>query len=345
MFCVQKFGTQWEEEIKQNFYKIGSHYRSESDVYNPARYDITTFINDSDIKLEGIFTIATSILGKQTADNFIKTYKTILQQFAELSTSKTPSTTFKVQDIKFIDSNDFKGLLHRNFIPGKDQAHTAQNAFELFYTHVLRNPSNIAITFQGVSISYEELNNRVCIVAEVLKKLDNNIHNKVIAVFLERSIDSIVSLLTIIKLGAIYLPIDTNLPKQRLDYILEDSKCNVIISSSTVKDKLLNSALTILQIDGIVNNSSRNSNQNINVSEVTDIAYMIYTSGSTGNPKGVLVTHLNLINFLQDMQRRFSLKIDDSFLAVTTFSFDISLLEILLPLTSGTRLVLCSKEQ
>lgn len=169
-----------------------------------------------------------------------------------------------------------------------------------------------------------------------------------VALALPRSPEMVASMLGVLKTGAAYLPLDPEFPADRISYMLEDAKPSCIITTEEIAASLPdNLAVPELVLDQAVTQEiiKRYSPENPDVSVSLDHpAYIIYTSGSTGRPKGVVVTQKSLSNFLLSMQEAFSLGEEDRLLAVTTVAFDISALELYLPLISGAQIVIAKKE-
>lgn len=160
----------------------------------------------------------------------------------------------------------------------------------------------------------------------------------------------VVSMLAVLKAGAAYLPIDPEYPAERINYIVNDAKPVCIITHSSVSSKLvIENDMKKIVLDEEETKLALHTYSRMNIACKNDVsllnpAYTIYTSGSTGNPKGVIVPMKGLSNFLMAMQQKFSLNENDHLLAVTTFAFDISALEIYLPLISGASLTIAQKK-
>ncbi|WP_158548412.1 non-ribosomal peptide synthetase [Parvularcula marina] len=145
----------------------------------------------------------------------------------------------------------------------------------------------------------------------------------IVGVRMERGAELVAALCGVLMAGGVYLPLDPNYPQARLDYMREDSGAMFEVTAGGVEN--------------LPTGRRRHGTD--------DLAYLIYTSGSTGRPKGVAVTHTNVENFLRSMREEPGLTEQDTLLAVTTPSFDISVLEIFGPLTAGARLVIATEEE
>lgn len=219
---------------------------------------------------------------------------------------------------------------------------------QLFEIQAAKNPEKVAVIFQGQSLTYGALNARATQLAKYLQR-QGVTPGQYVGIALHRSLDMVVAVLGILKAGGAYLPLDPAFPPKRLAYMLEDSRAEIIVTQTDLADWLAEiapaSASEIICID---------ANWQIYVPPHSKIrmyavdsrkpAYIIYTSGSTGNPKGVQVSHQNVVNFLHAMQEQPGFTADDHILSVTTLSFDISVLEIFLPLVTGASLEIVSGE-
>jgi amino acid adenylation domain-containing protein len=215
---------------------------------------------------------------------------------------------------------------------------------EWFEGHARATPEAVAVVFDEKGLTYGELNRQANQLARRLEKLGVG-PDKVVAVCLERSFDLIVALLAILKAGGAYLPVDPALPRERQALMLDDAQPTVLITEQLLQAELPPVVMPVFVFD--LERASLESESGEDVpGRVTgkNLAYVIYTSGSTGVPKGVEIPHEALVNFLVSMQERPGLTARDVLVAVTTFSFDIAGLEIFLPLVTGARLVLLSRD-
>ncbi len=213
-----------------------------------------------------------------------------------------------------------------------------------FEHQVQATPEAIALVFDEQAITYAELNQRANRLARVLQSLGLG-PDKVAAFCLARTPELVVALLAVMKAGGAYLPIDRDLPPERQAFMLQDAQPTVLITESAFRDLLPPVSASVLVLD---EEAPRVAAQNADDLPATitpeNLAYVMYTSGSTGVPKGVEIPHRALVNFLVAMQKRPGLAATDVLIAITTVSFDISGLEIYLPLVTGARLVLLNRD-
>lgn len=218
---------------------------------------------------------------------------------------------------------------------------------QLFEAQVLRTPENIAVHCNGVELSYRELDDKAALLAHHLRSLEVG-PEVLVGVFVERSADMLVILLGILKAGGAYIPLDPDYPHDRLEYMLSHSQAPVVITQESLLPLLPKCQSEIVCIDRdwsiITASGSANASEPIRGLKPDNLAYVIYTSGSTGKPKGVQIEHDSLVNFLASMANEPGIGPDDILLAVTTISFDISILELFLPLLVGAKVVIASRE-
>ncbi|MBD8487635.1 amino acid adenylation domain-containing protein [Echinicola sp. CAU 1574] len=218
---------------------------------------------------------------------------------------------------------------------------TFYNVYDFFANTSQNFPDKAALTYNDRTITYQELEELSNIFALNLSKNGAKKGQK-IGIYLERSIEYPICLLAILKLGGVFVPIDAHTPIERTALILEDSEASILISTENLYSSL-QIELKCLFIESLYKNSPSISQTSLEIS-LSDEAYMIYTSGSTGLPKGVLLTHGNLLNLLHSAHQTPGINPNDRLLAITSFSFDVSIMEILLPLCYGSELIIANQE-
>lgn len=207
-----------------------------------------------------------------------------------------------------------------------------KNIIDLFDEQVLSTPEHIAVIFRDIRLSYRALDSHVTRLANYLRQYYNIKANDLIAIKLERSEQMIIAVLGILKSGAAYVPVDTEYPQDRVNFILQDTAARVLIDDAFLHD-FWN------KYDGI------SAEKLYNVNQPDDLAYVIYTSGSTGNPKGVMNTHGGLYNRLMWMKAYLQVSDNEVFLQKTPYTFDVSVWELILPFITGCQLVIAEPEK
>jgi amino acid adenylation domain-containing protein len=206
-------------------------------------------------------------------------------------------------------------------------------------------PDAVAVRFGERQLKYAELDRRANQLAHHLVALGVNRGDRV-GIHVERSPEMIVALLATFKAGAAYVPLDPGFPTNRLDFMLEDSGTALLVTTADLAEARPTAwTNVVVQLDADAAVIAEHPETAPDVPTAgTDVAYVIYTSGSTGQPKGVQIEHRNLTNFLASMAEMPGLDQHDVLLSVTTLSFDISVLEIFLPLVRGAQVVLVDRE-
>ncbi|EDN72915.1 Non-ribosomal peptide synthetase [Beggiatoa sp. SS] len=215
----------------------------------------------------------------------------------------------------------------------------------LFEEQVAKNPSNLAVVFEGEGLSYQELNDKSNQLAHYFLKHPTleNASNPLIAICVERSREMVIGLLGILKAGGAYVPIDPNYPAKRIAYMLKDSGAPLLLTQTALKVKLPLDDSSVIAIDeaDFASQATQNPKQQ---SQPDDLAYLIYTSGSTGKPKGVLVEHRNVLALLSGFEQLAASGHSHSGILTVPISFDVSVWEIFSQLCYGGTLHLLHKD-
>lgn len=211
---------------------------------------------------------------------------------------------------------------------------------QLVEEQALSNANKTAVIYNEARITYGELNKISDLIAHKLSYMGAEPGDR-IAVCMEREINQIAGLLGILKIGCCYIPIDTEMPSERMASIIDDSDPKIIIVQNNTQNRFIGmeKANTVL-IDYLTIASPDYNAPLIKTASPNDLAYIMYTSGSTGEPKGVEITHKSVVNFLMSMKLRPGMARTDLLLSVTNYTFDISVLEMFLPLICGAILIL-----
>lgn len=214
---------------------------------------------------------------------------------------------------------------------------------ELFEEQVERTPEAVAVTYEEQELSYGELNQRANRLARCLVKLGVGPEVRV-ALFLDRGVEMAVGLVGVLKSGGAYVPTDPGYPEDRVAYVLEDSRAHVVVTQRGLAEKLPHNCAQVLCLDSDWAPLKRESEANLAIEvQPQNLAYVIHTSGSTGRPKGVGIERGGLTNFIIALSRELGPSAGEVLLAVTSLSFDISMLEVFVPLVTGGRVVVANR--
>ena len=334
-----KFSEYDEKSIQissfSNYSTIGFSYGKYSkNNYNKCQLVLSIEESSGNLELKILFT--ENFIEKSIVDHFLNNlYKWLIDLEANLNKS-----------VKSIDllSKEEKHQILNEFNNTKKDYPKDKTIVDLFEDQVKSTPNNVAIIYKEEKLTYFELNQKVNQFANYLSEHYSISKGDVVVVLLPKSIDTIISYLTILKLGAIYLPVDISNPKSRIDYILKDSHSKLVISdSNTIATQIVESD-SIFDIKSFQNHKFLKGNFNRKISP-TDIAYLIYTSGSTGNPKGVLIRHTSNVNMSLDQIREFQITEEDSVAWFASVGFDASISEMMMCFYSGATLSIPTEEQ
>lgn len=285
------------------------------------------------------FEYATDLFERSTIERMAGHMRAILQ--AAVQAPDRPITS-----IDLIGPQE--GGLLQQWAQGPRQRVDKPNAGAWLRDGSMHDPESPALVVAGTVLSHRTLHARSDQLTERLRRrgLGPGRH---VGVCIPRSADMVIALMALLKAGAAYVPLDPAYPAERLGYQTEDAGISLMLAcraTAAQARELFSGPIWVLDdeaepADAAVTSASAEQRE----PAATDPAYLIYTSGSTGRPKGVLIPHGAVLNFLESMAVEPGLSKDDRLLAVTTVSFDIAVLELLLPLGQGATIVLATEAQ
>ena len=268
--------------------------------------------------------------------------KTLHQRILHIVSQVLENPTMDLNKIEIITPAE-KNLLLNRFTKNTIIYPKEKSIIQLLEEKIEEVPNSRAVYDFSKSMTYQDLGISINKLAGTLQSLGIK-KGDIIATFLPRTCNLIVSMLAIMKCGAIYLPISTTLPVERVNYILKDSNAKAIITNSLVDLKNMQTPKTQVFLDDFACQKSNIIEKAITPVDYSpsDIIYTIYTSGSTGNPKGVQITNENLNNFIRSFNKYFNYQIseNDVCLSSTSISFDVSIWEFFFTLLNGATLCL-----
>ncbi len=212
---------------------------------------------------------------------------------------------------------------------------------ELFAEQVGKTPNNLAVIFGDRKLTYQELNERSNQLARSLRERGVRPDQIVGLMVNDNTIEMIIGMISILKAGGAFLPIDPDFPKERIEYMVEDSKTPVLLIQGKLRDEIRFEG-EVINLD---NQSSfaGDSSDLEKINQPGDLAYVIYTSGSTGKPKGVQIEHTSIVNQIFGLEKIYTFDSSLRHILLAPITFDPSVQQIFLPLTSGGKLFLVSK--
>ncbi len=299
-----------------------------------AKLDLTLYVVESAGGLTARMEYSTELFDAATIRRMLGHYRVLLESVAadpDRPVATLPLLTAAERRQVLVDWNDTSVDYPRHeTIPG------------LFEAQVARTPDAPALVIEDQSCTYRDLNQRADNLADYLRFLGVK-PGALVGVCLERSSDLMVALLGILKCGAAYLPLDPKFPAERLAYIVTDARAGLVLTQQKFRELLPAGTARVVSLDTWDSRPPMAATAPASGATPELPAYVLYTSGSTGQPKGVAVSHRNVVNFFTGMDRALGFKPGNPpgcWLAVTTISFDISVLELFWTLTRGFKVVL-----
>ncbi|WP_299135409.1 non-ribosomal peptide synthetase/type I polyketide synthase [uncultured Tenacibaculum sp.] len=278
----------------------------------------------------------TDLFKRETIERFAENYKNVITSIIE-------NIDVKLSNINVLTAEEEHKLLNV-FNSTNLEYDKNESLVSIFKKNVKKFPDRIAVSYEGKSLTYKELDERSNKVANYLI-LEDAAHS-VVGLLIERSIDMIVGMWGVLKVGAGYLPLDPTLPEQRIRYMLDKSRATFLLSH----DHYLEAYSAYLPVQSIDSEEvSLQSSEGVNFeTESKDLAYCIFTSGSTGKPKGVMINHSNVINLVKGLEERvYSSYNKEEGLRVAllaSYAFDASAQQIFGALLQGNSLYVASDE-
>ena len=286
--------------------------------------------------LEGGIIYTTALYKQSSMERVAQYYCGLLDQV--LADHRKPVTAYSGYS-----ADENAALLSRLVGPEQDWR-ASPNMAALLQPPLREHADKIAVVCGDDSLSYAALDSKSNQLANYLIAQGVGA-GELVGISMDRSVDMLVVLLGILKAGAAYLPLDPDFPVNRLQFMLQDSGARYLIGNEKYF-KLYPEIKQRIAVEALVEEIAASGSEPPAVNIAADSpAYIIYTSGSTGLPKGVVVPHGAVVNFLTSMAQQPGMQPDDVLLAVTTLSFDIAVLELYLPLLAGGKVVLAKKDE
>lgn len=267
------------------------------------------------------------------------TIERMLGHYEHVLASVAQNPSLRVTEVPLLTAAELLELtsgVNRNAAPYPED----KTLHELISAHAVATPGATAVLFADERLTYGELEQRSNRLARHLAGLGIQRGDRV-GVYLERSLDLMISLIAVQKTGAAYVPLDPHYPAKRVESILEDAGVKTLLTVSSLQEKLpANAGLPVLLDTEAAKIASHSSDSFASPAEPDDLVYIIFTSGSTGRPKGVEIRHRSVVNLMASMQALLAMTDKDVFPALASVGFDMSVPELYLPLATGGTLAL-----
>jgi amino acid adenylation domain-containing protein/FkbM family methyltransferase len=291
----------------------------------PAKFDLTVICSaqyGADREPGGI-----RVAIEYRADLFdAGTVEAMADRFARLLGAAAEQPGLPIGDLEIL--SDAERDLLVNGVNETGHEHAGGTLPELFTQQVARTPDATAVVADGVALTYAELDARACHLARALVARGAG-PEQVVAVAMPRSAELMIALYAVHKAGAAYLPIDPELPPDRIAFMLDDARPVLVLSTETMTELLAEEPPATAALSEV---------------DPDNPAYLIYTSGSTGRPKAVMVSHEAIVNRLRWAQAEYQLTEDDRVMLKTPATFDVSVWEFFWPVLVGATVVVAAPD-
>ena len=303
---------------------------------NISKFDLSLEAIPQDTEIELSFEYATKLFN----EDFIKA---LSNHYLNILNNVLADTDITISSIEMLSEEEKHKILY-DFNNTNVDYPKNKTIVDLFEEQVQKTPDNIALVFENQKLTYKELNEKANSLAHYLRNTRKITRNDMIGIMVNRSLEMIVAIIGVLKSGAAYIPIDPTFPKDRIAYMLENSNAKLLLTQKHLKDKVnfSNSISIDLETHNIYNKKAENPEY---INNPQDLAYVIFTSGSTGNPKGVMLKHNNIVNFIFGIMKEFKFSNKDTIVSLTTISFDIFVLESLMPLLNGLKVIITNEKE
>ena len=298
-----------------------------ADEHSSSKFDLTITVYRNNGKFEVDFEYCTDLFKEDTISAMIDHWKIIVQDMVS-----NPSK--KISEIEVLSEEEKKSVVQQhNWI---DVNYPVDKTIvDLFEEQVAETPNNIAVKCNDKVLTYDELNRKA---NQLARKLRN--HNvgrdNFVALYTERSLEMVIGILAVIKAGGAYVPINTLYPMDRVEYIINDCKPNLILTFGTE----LSQDIDIPQIDLENEDCFVGDDSNLDtINKPEDIIYVIYTSGTTGKPKGVMIEHRNVVRLFFNDEFQYDFNENDVWMMFHSYGFDFSVWELYGAVLFGGKLI------
>ncbi|HKQ36784.1 MAG TPA: amino acid adenylation domain-containing protein, partial [Verrucomicrobiae bacterium] len=289
--------------------------------FGQSRFDLTMEMNETSKGLEGRMEYAADLFEAPTIARMAAQYQTLLESILD-------NPNGELAELNVLPEAERQTLVDWN-----NTALEVPNRclHSLFEEQVQEKPDAVALIYGTQRLTYAELNARADSIAARLQQLGAG-PEKLVGICLDRNVDLVSGILGILKSGAAYVPLDPTYPKDRIDFMLSDSKAALVLTQRSFANRFSQNTISIEEITS--------PGEPAPAANPNNLAYIIYTSGSTGRPKGVAIEHCSAANLVAWAKTVYAPEELDGVLASTSVCFDLSVFELFVPLCLGGRVIL-----
>jgi amino acid adenylation domain-containing protein len=297
-----------------------------------ATFDLTMSLHEEENRLCGVINYNTDLFEAETVSRMAGHFRTLLESIVASPEQPVSTLTLLTEAERYRilrEWNDTKADYPRD-----------RCIHELFEQQVEKTPDLPAVIFEDRQLTYAELNRRANRLAHYLRDLGAG-PDIPVGIYAERSLEMVIGILGILKAGAAYVPLDPSYPEERLSFMLADTGALLILTQGGLLERIPPNKAQVISLDKDWYIIEEESPENLRkTTSAENLASVIYTSGTTGVPKGVMVRHRSVCNFLFWKEQTLPLTHADRVLQKASLSFDASISEIFSPLSAGAQLVL-----
>ncbi len=299
-----------------------------------AKFDLSLDMTETPQGLSGVFEYSTDLFERGTIERMVGHLQQVLIQL--VARPERP-----IAELSLLTEAERRQILV--------EWNATQAPFPRLCMHqiieaqVHATPDAEAVVYQGTRLSYTELDRRATLIAHHLRAAGVQRDVRV-GLYLERSVEQVISVLAVWKAGGAYVPLDPSYPEDRIEFMIKDAQLHLLVTQATLAKQIESGTTPLLLLEDC--QEQLNDDPLAEIADPEQLAFMIYTSGSTGTPKGAMITHANLVNYQTFFSTRYQLPTRISaHLQMASFSFDVFVADIVRSLPNGARLVLCPYEQ
>ncbi len=297
-----------------------------------SKFDLTFFVRDDNGAIRIHLNYNTDLFTAERAEKITDHFVTLIE-----SILNAPET--RIGELSYVSASERQQLLET--FNQTTVAYEAAPIHQLFEKQAAANPSKTALEWAGGQLSYGDLNQRANQLAHHLTRVYGVGKGSIVGVRVERSEKLIISILAVLKAGAAFLPIDLNFPDDRVSFMLNDCRADVLIDSS-IAGLAADVPIYLYDERDFIREATNNSSSTVTADA---IMYVIYTSGSTGKPKGTQIRHTSLANYIQNFVREQEVTLEDRHFLMSSVAFDLSHTSLWVSLLNGNTLVLFPESQ
>jgi amino acid adenylation domain-containing protein len=297
-----------------------------------SKFDLTLVLSETEDGLAGDLEYSSDLFDEETI-------RRMAGHYVELLEGAVNDPDVRVSELPMLSERERRQILEEWNATEREYPRD-RCIHELFEEQVKRSPGRVALVCGEERLTYEELNRRANRLAHRLQK-EGVEGDVLVGLCMDRSLEMVVGIVGILKAGGAYLPLDPRYPQERLRFMVADARPKVIVAQKETLSVLSGFAVPVVSVDGDTHASTLEATRDpISRSGPDNLAYVIYTSGSTGEPKGVLVSHDNVVRLFRSTEELFHFGPDDTWTLFHSFAFDFSVWEIWGALLYGGRLVI-----